>query len=139
MKKLILALVAVFGVVFATSNLQAQCNKMGEGKSCCAKAKASDCKDIKVLSKAQLEKMIKNGSVVVVDARNSAQYKEGHIDGALNYGVDPLPTDKSKAIVFYCGGPKCPLSTQVAKEVKEKGYTKVMVFKGGWSGWSKKA
>ncbi|MBL0331828.1 MAG: rhodanese-like domain-containing protein [Chlorobiota bacterium] len=144
MKKILISIIAVLGVtVFSTNSLSAQCDKMGNGKSCCAKTKAccdkdKECKDIKTLSKVELTKLIQSGKAIVFDARTNVQFKDGHINGALNYGVDKLPSNKNQTIIFYCGGPKCPLSTQVAKEVKEKGYKKVMVYKGGWSDWSKK-
>ncbi|MEI6515395.1 MAG: rhodanese-like domain-containing protein [bacterium] len=48
------------------------------------------------------------GGALVVDVRTAAEYKGGHVDGALNIPVQELESrlgelkDKQRAIVVYC-------------------------------------
>ena len=84
---------------------------------------------------------------VFLDARKPEEYEEGHIPGALNfYGneldqyaprIIPQLTDKSQEIIAYCHGGDCDLSLQVAKTLKEQGYTQVKIFQEGWPAWTK--
>jgi rhodanese-related sulfurtransferase len=90
--------------------------------------------------KAQLDK---GADIVVIDARpKKKKYDKGHIPGAISIPdsqfakyTDQLPSDKSKTLVFYCGGFKCPLSHKSAKKALEMGYTKVKVFDAGYPAW----
>lgn len=57
----------------------------------------------------ELEDFIRNRSVIIVDVRSVQEFKEGHIDGAVNIplgelkGVFPrVVNDKNKCIVVYC-------------------------------------
>lgn len=84
---------------------------------------------------------------VFLDARKPEEYEEGHIPGALNfYGNEPekfapvvMPQllDKTKEIITYCHGGDCDLSLQVAKALRDAGYTRVEIFTGGWPDWKK--
>jgi rhodanese-related sulfurtransferase len=48
---------------------------------------------------------------------------------------DQLPEDKSKLLVFYCGGYKCKLSHKSAAKAIAMGYTNVKVFAAGYPAW----
>jgi rhodanese-related sulfurtransferase len=86
-------------------------------------------------------------SSVFLDARKSEEYQEGHIPGALNFFgneldqyaplVIPQLTDKDQEIITYCHGGDCDLSLQVAKTLREQGYTQVKIFQDGWPAWTK--
>ena len=81
--------------------------------------------------------------VTIVDSRPTRKkYDRGHVPGAVNIPdtffdkqVDKLPEDKSQALVFYCGGLKCPLSHKSAYKAEALGYTNVMVFAEGFPAW----
>lgn len=85
----------------------------------------------------------KGAGIVVIDARpKKPKYDKGHIPGAISIPdsqfdkyKDQLPVDKSKTLVFYCGGFKCPLSHKSAKKALAMGYTKVKVFDAGYPAW----
>lgn len=89
----------------------------------------------------------KKADLVVVDSRpKRAKYDKGHIPGAISIPdtkfakmTDRLPADKSKALVFYCGGFKCPLSHKSAKKAMDLGYSNVKVFAAGFPAWKKLA
>jgi rhodanese-related sulfurtransferase len=82
--------------------------------------------------------------LVVVDSRpRRTQYDKGHIPGALSIPdsefaqlASALPADKAAALVFYCGGLKCPLSHKSAEKAMALGYTNVMVFADGYPAWT---
>jgi rhodanese-related sulfurtransferase len=64
------------------------------------------------ITKTELLRRMEEGTVVVVDARPSIEYRQGHISGAISIPIDELagrltdlPTDRD--IVAYCRGPYC--------------------------------
>ncbi|MDB5034068.1 MAG: rhodanese-like protein [Chlorobi bacterium] len=128
------------GLFVYAGDLHAQTGKTCEkGKACCMakdkeKAKLSE---MKTVNKDEVVKLIKTNNVTVIDARDAESYAAGHIDGAVNFGTAQLPVDKNAALVFYCGGLKCPMAAKAAKTAIQKGYKNVMVFRGGWAEWSK--
>jgi rhodanese-related sulfurtransferase len=80
---------------------------------------------------------------LLVDSRNGAEYREGHIPRAIHvYDKEmeahkaKFPSDKGFPLVFYCNGyPECPRSVNGAKIAIEWGYTKILLFKGGIPEW----
>jgi rhodanese-related sulfurtransferase len=85
----------------------------------------------------------KGTDMVLVDSRpKRKKYDKGHIPGALSIPdmqfdkfKDQLPEDKSKLVVFYCGGLKCKLSHKSAAKAIDMGYTSVKVFSEGYPSW----
>ncbi len=81
--------------------------------------------------------------MVLVDSRpKRKKYDKGHIPGAISIPdsqfarmTDQLPQDKSKTLVFYCGGFKCRLSHKSAKKAIDLGYTQVKVCAAGYPAW----
>ena len=70
------------------------------------------------------------------------KYDKGHIPTAISIPdmqfdklKDQLPADKSKLVVFYCGGLKCKLSHKSAAKAIAMGYTNVKVFAEGYPAW----
>lgn len=83
--------------------------------------------------------------MVVVDARpKRKKYDRGHIPTAISIPDSQfaklkgqLPQDKSKVVVFYCGGFKCKLSHKSAAKAVALGYTNVKVYSAGYPAWKK--
>ena len=84
------------------------------------------------------------GAALIVDARETETYEQGHIAGAINLlyndaladpgkvkGLDP----GSRPIVVYCSGGTCELSLDLAKFLVESGKRKVLVYEGGYGEW----
>jgi len=91
-----------------------------------------------------MKAQIDNGAdMVIVDARpKKPKYDKGHLPGAISIPdtqfdkfKDQLPEDKSKMLVFYCGGLKCKLSHKSAAKAIAMGYTNVKVFATGYPSW----
>ena len=91
-----------------------------------------------------MKKQIDKGAdMVVVDARPKiTKYDKGHVPTAISIPdsqfdkfKDQLPQDKSKLLVFYCGGFKCKLSHKSAGKALAMGYTNVKVYSAGYPAW----
>jgi len=119
------------------------------GHGCCSGKKAVDkghCSDkatdapsiseAVVVTRTELVSLIEQGNVMLMDARDAASYEAGHINGAVLFDEASLPSDKNARLVFYCGSSRCSKAGNAARKALELGYTNVMVFKDGWSGWT---
>ncbi|HZS10854.1 MAG TPA: rhodanese-like domain-containing protein [Nitrospirales bacterium] len=86
----------------------------------------------------ELERMMKGGSVNIVDVRAAEDYAEGHIPGAINLPKDQWHTlkglRKDKTNVLYCYSIVCHLAATAAVEFAGKGFP-VMELDGGWKWW----
>jgi len=92
----------------------------------------------------RVKDIIDIGEAFIIDARPATDYDAGHIPTAINVPYDRLPDyideltsliDVDAEVVCYCTGPNCDFSDQVATELKFLGYTRVVVFTGGWEHW----
>ena len=84
---------------------------------------------------------------LILDARPSVFFEQGHVPGALNLARDNFAGDYrrlslvlraavDKPIVVYCSGGDCHDSRLVANALLTLGFNKVRVFTGGWEAWS---
>jgi len=77
-----------------------------------------------------------------VDAREEEEYLEGHIPGAfmnrnfmeLVFNLDTLQT-REDLLVTYCDDIECGLSKNLAYDLQASGFTRILVFEGGWHLW----
>ncbi len=139
MLKRLMLMVAVAGLFVGTGNVYAQCSKSCSGEAKCNKTKAEDgaaLTEARIVNRTEVVSMIGQQGVTIIDARDDESYQEGHIDGAVLFNESALPTDKGATLIFYCGSLRCPASSHAAKKAIELGYTNVMVFKEGWTGWT---
>ncbi|MBN2185625.1 MAG: hypothetical protein JW746_09885 [Candidatus Krumholzibacteriota bacterium] len=98
---------------------------------------------IRIITLEKLKEVIDSGGVVI-DSRSAAEYRNGHIPGAvlLDYyefgrqmdNVIPL-LDFEEEFAIYCSGPLCEDSSMLARELYTLGYRKILVFKGGVERW----
>jgi len=109
--------------------------------------------DFPRMSKEELKAILGNPALLILDVRLNRDYmfSDFKIKGAdrpsgmtMGPGItmghitpSELPKDKDKTIVFYCSSPNEEVSTPIAKQFIERGYTKVYVLKGGWEEWFK--
>jgi rhodanese-related sulfurtransferase len=86
-------------------------------------------------------------SALILDARPSVFFEQGHVPGALNLARDDFARDyrhlspslKSAAdmpIIVYCSGGDCHDSRLVANALLSLGFSNVSVFTGGWEAWA---
>jgi len=104
------------------------------------------------VSTAELEKILKDQSAVVLDTRPHLEWSISHIPGALNVAPKPgvpkalytsdvteigrlVDGDKSQPLVLYCNGPYCGKSKRVAEDSLRAGYTNVRRYQLGAPVW----
>ena len=93
----------------------------------------------------ELEAIIQgNQDYTLVDARPGKRFGDGHIPTAISIfakdlekNLDKLPQDKSKLLIFYCGGPTCPYTGMSIKIAQQHGYTNVKGYQAGLPTWKK--
>ena len=84
---------------------------------------------------------------VVIDARGSIFYGEGHVPSALNISREGFRADyqrlgprlnihKADAIAVYCSGADCHDADLVADALAGLGYEKLHIYREGWEEWS---
>jgi rhodanese-related sulfurtransferase len=82
---------------------------------------------VEQLSAAQLEQRIASGEVVVLDVRPEAEYRSGHIAGALSAPIASLDglvsTLPRREIVAYCRGPYCVYADDAVRLLRARGLT----------------
>jgi len=96
------------------------------------------------LSVDEVAALIDAKKVQPVDANGADTRKEfGTLPGAVlltnfrTFDLNELPADKSRELVFYCGGEACSAAPKAAARAKEAGYTAVRVMSAGITGWVK--
>lgn len=84
----------------------------------------------------------KKGDAVFVDARSVANFRRGHIPGALNVpanrvkqGLSILPNNKETLLITYCGNIECPNAYQLMNALLAHDYRNVKMFSQGLKGW----
>jgi len=99
-------------------------------------------KEIPEVSAQQVNELLKNNgkSPVVLDVRESDEWRQGHLEGALplprgflEIKVESAVPDKNSPIIAYCAGGV--RSLLAAKAMKEMGYQNVSSMAGGYAAW----
>jgi rhodanese-related sulfurtransferase len=99
------------------------------------------------ISLNDLRLMVQAKNALILDARSSVSYQQGHIPGALNLARDDFAADYQRLssvldanhhrpIIVYCSGGACNDSRLVAAALITLGFDDVKVFTGGWDAWS---
>jgi rhodanese-related sulfurtransferase len=103
------------------------------------------------ISGDQVVALFARGDVPILDARRTAVYREGHIQGARPFPVwEADVDDRVKAfygeghdpngpIVVYCTGGDCEDSHMLAQKLFFAGFNAVFVYKDGFPDWQKRA
>ena len=124
---------------------------LGVALGACVPAFAQDAppipKEVTIVSGEQIKKMLDGKEkFFLVDTRNPAEFKEGHLpqavsvyDKEMEANKAKFPADKAMTLVFYCNGyPKCVRSLNGAKIALGWGYSKVLLYKEGFPEWESK-
>jgi len=99
---------------------------------------------LKTLSLAQTYELYQKGQALFVDARDAEEYAELHLPGAVNLNRERLDKEGSRAlagvpadreIVVYCGTVSCDAALRTAEKLQSLGYSRVLVFLGGFRAW----
>jgi rhodanese-related sulfurtransferase len=101
------------------------------------------------VSTEEIQRVLADGSAIVLDSRKRSEYVAGHIAGAQNVvaeaGAPPTAIvaaveklvggDKAKALVLYCNGPHCQASRQLAEQLAAAGFSNVRRYQLGIPMW----
>jgi molybdopterin/thiamine biosynthesis adenylyltransferase/rhodanese-related sulfurtransferase len=99
-------------------------------------------KDVPEITPQQVNDLLTNNgkSHVLLDVRESDEWRQGHLEGALplprgflEIKVETTIPDKSAPIIAYCAGGV--RSLLAAKAMKEMGYQNVSSMSGGYTAW----
>lgn len=99
-------------------------------------------KDVPELSAQQVNELVTNNgkSHVILDVRESDEWRQGHLEGALplprgflEIKVESAIPDKQTPIIAYCAGGV--RSLLAGKILKEMGYQNVTSMTGGYNAW----
>jgi adenylyltransferase/sulfurtransferase len=99
-------------------------------------------KDVPELSAQQVNDLLSNNgkSYVILDVRESDEWRQGHLAGAvplprgfLEIKVETAIPDKNTPIIAYCAGGV--RSLLAGKMLKEMGYQNVTSMTGGYNAW----
>lgn len=79
----------------------------------------------------------------LLEVLSPGDYEDGHIPGALNVpfndrfdtAVQETIPHKDQWIAVYCSDSNCSMSAQAAERMESLGYTNVIHFADGKSGW----
>ena len=139
MSKIPFAAFAVVALCSACNSKPAQPQKDGATQSGLA---AVATKPTPELSVTEVATALREKRAIVVDANGpETRQKYGVVPGAVllsdhrSYALTELPSDKSKPLVFYCGGTQCRASDAAASRAESAGYASVSVMREGIRGW----
>lgn len=98
---------------------------------------------------AGVERLVRSGAAVLVDARREVDYEAGHIPGALSYPLlhfdekmgEVLPRlleaqAAGRPIVVYCEGGECESSKGLIARLEAAGIQGALLYAGGWQTWT---
>jgi len=94
------------------------------------------------LTCTELQRRIREGSVVVIDVRPAAEYAAGHITGARSIPVPEVrarmrEVPQKKLVVAYCRGPYCVFADQAVGVLRASGY-RARRLETGFPDWEAK-
>jgi rhodanese-related sulfurtransferase/F0F1-type ATP synthase membrane subunit b/b' len=82
---------------------------------------------VEPVTRAELERRLDAGDVVLIDVRPTSEYRAGHVAGArsvpideLTKHVEALPNDAE--IVAYCRGPYCVYADEAVRVLRASGF-----------------
>jgi len=99
------------------------------------------------LSIEEAVRLFEEGAVLFVDARSEADYRAGHIKGAVNIpdldfenhiGSFLEKTAAETVLITYCEGDSCTLSKSLADKLSLAGFENVFHLKNGWGQWKER-
>lgn len=96
---------------------------------------------------AEFRAAVAGKSALILDARSSVFFQQGHVPGALNLSRDNFAMDyrrlspvlkgmTDKPVIVYCSGGYCHDSRMVGGALMTLGFENIRVFTGGWDEWS---
>jgi rhodanese-related sulfurtransferase len=94
---------------------------------------------VEVIGRAELERRLSDGDVVLIDVRPAEEFEAGHIDGAISIPIDELDQRLAELpagteIVAYCRGPFCAFASEAVRRLQAGGRA-ARRLDAGWPEW----
>lgn len=91
------------------------------------------------VSRDEMASLLESNSVLLIDVRPAAEFKHGHIEGALPFPIEELAQrlaelPRDKRIVAYCRGTYCLFADEAVALLRQQGFDAVRL-EGGWPEW----
>jgi 3-mercaptopyruvate sulfurtransferase SseA len=89
----------------------------------------------------ELKALMQRDAVLVLDVRNSDEFKSGHIPGAINLNYTRVTAEggrfkgESRTIVAYCACTNEMTAARAAVDLAALGLPGAKALKGGWDEW----
>jgi rhodanese-related sulfurtransferase len=92
----------------------------------------------------ELKQAVEKREVILLDGRSEKDYANGHIPSAHSLSVVDFETrfpqlasrfSREDRLVVYCGAGDCGLSRRLAALLRQKGYSRVRIYYGGYNEW----
>jgi rhodanese-related sulfurtransferase len=92
----------------------------------------------------QAMRLLENPRVLVVDTRDTRDFSQQHLAGAISlpyhgfnehYRKFVKNVSKDRPLLLYCYGTGCGLAARVGKRLITKGYMEVMILRRGIEAW----
>jgi rhodanese-related sulfurtransferase len=138
-----LALAVIWQWTFIQQGLQG--NLFSQLKELERQEAARRLEGIRTFNLQQVYTLHQQGQALFIDARPPEEYRQLHIEGAVNLTARQLEgtkipdlvkeSDTKRPIIVYCGNEDCHASLQVAELLQSRGFTHVAVFLGGFRAW----
>jgi rhodanese-related sulfurtransferase len=82
--------------------------------------------DVEPLSAGELNERLEQGKVVLLDVRPEAEYRAGHIAGAVSVPLERIESlapelPKRREVVAYCRGPYCVYAHDAVRLLRARG------------------
>jgi rhodanese-related sulfurtransferase/DNA-binding transcriptional ArsR family regulator len=82
--------------------------------------------EVELLSASELDDRLEQGKVVLLDVRPEAEYRSGHIAGAVSAPLERLESiapglPKRREVVAYCRGPYCVYADEAVRLLRARG------------------
>lgn len=105
-----------------------------------SEAYLGDRSELSTMTRAELQRHLRDRDVVVLDVRPEPEFASGHIPGALNVPIGDLqrrlrelPTDTQ--VVAYCRGPYCAYADDAVRALMGRGRT-ALRLEDGFPEWA---
>ncbi len=98
----------------------------------------------RTLELAAFKQLYDADGALILDARETSQFENGHVAGAISLPFNGALADPERVkrldpggrpFVVYCSSPTCDLAMDLARFLVESGQRQVLVFEGGYKAW----
>lgn len=91
--------------------------------------------ELEVVSRSELLERLRAGAVTVLDVRPAAEYRAGHVPGAVSVPLSELDAalaelPRNLPVVAYCRGPLCVFAPAAARALRAAGFQALRLEEG---------